>query len=36
MNPMYGSPVSNLASQMVSGGGAPMGGDMAMGGMGEG
>ena len=36
MNPMYSNALSGLASGMASGGGAPMGGDMAMGGMGEG
>jgi hypothetical protein len=35
MNPMYSNALSGLASGMASGGGAPMGGDMAMGGMGE-
>jgi hypothetical protein len=32
---MYSNALSGLASGMASGGGAPMGGDMAMGGMGE-
>ena len=35
MNPMYSNALSGLASGMADGGGAPMGGDMAMGGMGE-
>lgn len=32
---MYSNALSGLASGMAGGGGAPMGGDMAMGGMGE-